>query len=217
MMLLISPNRHIDESRDGDSAAGSHQKRWKTFSFAVAILLLGVLACPAPVLAQYGNGVVGAIIGQSMRPSPQDYQPPPPYSQYQPPPYQQSYDRYLQYEETEQLRQANGGAALAKKQAAVARARKRKAQSSVAAAPASAGVVTVTMKKTGGTFEVPVRLNNAVTIDSTVDSGAADVMIPANVVSALIKSGTLKQEDYIGGQTFTLADGSKLPSVRFKL
>jgi hypothetical protein len=32
-----------------------------------------------------------------------------------------------------------------------------------------------------------------------------------------MKSGTLKQEDYIGGQTFTLADGSKLPSVRFKL
>jgi clan AA aspartic protease (TIGR02281 family) len=73
------------------------------------------------------------------------------------------------------------------------------------------------MKKTGGTFEVPVRINNTVTTDFTVDSGATDVMIPANVVSALIKSGTLKQEDYIGGQTFTLADGSKLPSVRFKL
>ena len=62
-----------------------------------------------------------------------------------------------------------------------------------------------------------MRIDNTTTINFTVDSGAADVMIPIDVVSALIKSGTLKQEDYIGNQTFTLADGSKLPSVRFKL
>lgn len=218
-MLLISPNQYFDKARKGDPAAGSHRMRWKRRSFAAVILLAAAL--PAPAFAQYGiaKGVVGAIMTQSMQPSPQYYPPPPPPPQYQQQPYQpQSYQpqyqapsyqqQQLQNEETEQLREENH---------VTAHARKRKVQTPVAAAPAANGVITVKMKKTHGTFEVPVRINNAMNLNFTVDSGAADVMIPATVVSALIKSGTLRAEDYIGGQTFTLADGSKLPSVRFKL
>ncbi|HEY1796786.1 MAG TPA: retropepsin-like aspartic protease [Stellaceae bacterium] len=192
---------------------------------------MSVPAFPGSAVAQYGiaGAALGMMMSQSMQPPRDYYQPSPPPPQYQPqyqqgyqqPPYQRQYqpppyqqqqsDRYLQNEENEQLRRANGVTAHAVK--------KQKTHKAVAAAPAPApdGVIAVKMKKTGGTFEVPVRINNAVTLDFTVDSGAADVMIPANVVSALIKSGTLKQEDYVGGQTFTLADGSKLPSVRFKL
>jgi len=229
-MLLTSPNQHSTDFCEGDPAPGWRQTRWKKPSLAAAIFILGVPVFPAPALAQYGiaKGVFGAIITQSMQPPPpQYYQPVPPPSQYPPQQYQQSYQspsyqqQYqpqqsnpsLEYEETEQMRRANS---------ATAHPKQHKAHTAVAAAPKPAaptreGVITVKMKKTRGTFEVPVRVNNAVTIDFTVDSGATDVMIPANVVSALIKSGTLKQEDYIGGQTFTLADGSKLPSVRFKL
>jgi clan AA aspartic protease (TIGR02281 family) len=207
-MLLTSPEDRSDESRT--EAAGSHRERRKKIAFAGAILLSGVAAFPAPVFAQYGKGGFGAMMNQGMQPPPQYYQPPPGYQseQYQPPYQQQQTSPYLQYEENEQMKQANTGSL---------RVKKRKAHAPVATARAADGVITVKMKKTGGTFEVPVRINNAVTTDFTVDSGAADVMIPANVVSALIKSGALKQEDYVGGQTFTLADGSKLPSVRFKL
>ena len=217
-MRLITPT-HNNDFRDSDPAAGSRQERWKRPAFAAAILLAGIPAFPSSVFAQYGiaKGVFGSIINQSMQPPPQYYQPPPP----PPPQYQQQYQQsdqsqpyqpqatpYPQYEETERLRQENTVARHPKKQ---------KVHTVVAAAPAANGVIAVKMKKTGGTFEVPVRVNNTATIDFTVDSGASDVMIPADVVSALMKSGTLKQEDYIGGQTFTLADGSKLPSVRFKL
>ena len=73
------------------------------------------------------------------------------------------------------------------------------------------------MKKSGGTFEVPVRINDVVTIYFTIDSGAADVVIPSDVVSVLLRSGTVKEDDYIGKQTYTLADGSKLPSIKFRL
>lgn len=227
-MPLTNPNQRAEDFRQREAAA-PREKRWKAPSFAAAIVLLAVPVFPAPASAQYGiaGAALGTMMSQSMQQPPRDYyqptppppqyqqqyqqsyQPPPYQGQYQPPPYQQQQsDRYLRYEENQQMRRAN---------AATAHAVKRKAHTAVAAAPAPNGVIAVRMKKTGGTFEVPVRINDAVTLDFTVDSGAADVMIPADVVSALIKSGTVKPEDYIGGQTFTLADGSKLPSVRFKL
>jgi clan AA aspartic protease (TIGR02281 family) len=217
-MRLITPTHH-DGFLENDLAAGWRQKPWNCPAFAAAIVLLAIPAFPTPVFAQYGiaKGVFGAIVNSNIQP-PRDYYapsppPPPQYQQqyqqsYQPQPYQPQANPSLQNEETEQLRRENAVAPHPKK---------HKVHTAVAAAPAPNGVIAVKMKKTGGTFEVPVRINNTATIDFTVDSGASDVMIPANVVSALIKSGTLKQEDYIGGQTFTLADGSKLPSVRFKL
>ena len=67
----------------------------------------------------------------------------------------------------------------------------------------------VPLKKEGGTFVVPVQINGAITLDFTVDSGAADVSIPADVFSTLTRTGTIKDADVIGEQTYVLADGSK--------
>ena len=71
------------------------------------------------------------------------------------------------------------------------------------------------LKRTSGILLVPVQINGAITLDFTVDSGASDVVIPADVFSTLIRTGTIKQSDLIGQQTSTLADGSKLHSVAF--
>jgi clan AA aspartic protease (TIGR02281 family) len=79
------------------------------------------------------------------------------------------------------------------------------------------GQLAVPMKKEGGTFQVPVRINDVVTIGFTVDSGASDVVLPKDVVMTLFRSETLKEGDYIGSQTYSLADGSKLKSDKFKL
>ena len=46
----------------------------------------------------------------------------------------------------------------------------------------SAPGASIQMKKEGGTYVVPVLINNAITLDFTVDSGAADVTIPEDVV-----------------------------------
>ncbi len=59
----------------------------------------------------------------------------------------------------------------------------------------------VPLKKEGGTFVVPVQINGAITLDFTVDSGAADVSVPLDVFSTLTRTGTIKDTDIIGENT----------------
>ena len=75
----------------------------------------------------------------------------------------------------------------------------------------------IAMKKEGGTYIVPVLINNAITLDFMVDSGASDVSIPEDVVTTLIRAGTIKGTDFIGEKTYTLADGSKVQSKTFRI
>ncbi|TSA43924.1 hypothetical protein D4R49_01485 [bacterium] len=77
--------------------------------------------------------------------------------------------------------------------------------------------IAIPLKMQGGTFVVPVLVNDAITLNFVVDSGAADVSIPADVVSTLMRTGTLKQSDFLGKKTYVLADGSKLPSQTFRI
>jgi clan AA aspartic protease (TIGR02281 family) len=78
-------------------------------------------------------------------------------------------------------------------------------------------LVEAPLKKDGGTFVVPVQINGAITLDFTVDSGAADVSVPADVFSTLARTGTIRDSDIIGEQTYVLADGSKSQSVTFTI
>jgi tetratricopeptide (TPR) repeat protein len=77
--------------------------------------------------------------------------------------------------------------------------------------------ISVPMRMEGGTYVVPVLINGAITLDFVVDSGAADVSIPADVVSTLVRTGTLKDSDFLGEKTYVLADGSKVPSRTFRI
>jgi len=69
----------------------------------------------------------------------------------------------------------------------------------------------------GGTFSVPVLINDRLTLNFMLDSGAADVSIPEDVASTLMRTGTLGAADFIGERTYELADGSKLPSKTFRI
>jgi aspartyl protease family protein len=69
----------------------------------------------------------------------------------------------------------------------------------------------------GGTFLVPVQINGVIELHFTVDSGASDVTIPADVVMTLFRTGTLKESDFLGTKTYILADGSKVPSATFRI
>ena len=75
----------------------------------------------------------------------------------------------------------------------------------------------VRLKMEGGTYVVPVLINNAITLSFVIDSGASDVSIPADVVLTLIRTGTLRQVDFLGKKIYTLADGSRLPSHTFRI
>ena len=64
---------------------------------------------------------------------------------------------------------------------------------------------------------VPVLINGVIELNFTVDSGAADVSIPADVLMTLLRTGTLKDSDFLGTQTYVLADGSRVPSQTFRI
>src|SRR5258706_2767246 len=76
---------------------------------------------------------------------------------------------------------------------------------------------TIRMENNGAVYVVPVRFNNAITLDAIVDSGASDVSIPADIVLTLIRTKTVTDEDFLGKQIYVLADGSKVPSQRFRI
>ena len=83
--------------------------------------------------------------------------------------------------------------------------------------PSAEFSIAIPMKREGGTYVVPVLINNAITLDFVVDSGAADVSIPADVVLTLIRTGTLGNTAFIGERTYRLADGSTTTSNTFRL
>jgi clan AA aspartic protease (TIGR02281 family) len=73
----------------------------------------------------------------------------------------------------------------------------------------------VQLKSDGAIFVVPVEINGAITLDFVIDSGASDVSLPADVVSTLIRTRTIQSSDFVGKQTYVLADGSEAPSAVF--
>jgi uncharacterized protein len=75
----------------------------------------------------------------------------------------------------------------------------------------------VQLRERGGVYRLPVRINDTITLDFTLDSGAADVQIPADVVLTLIRSETLTPRDFQGERIYEQADGTRSPSQRFIL
>jgi aspartyl protease family protein len=75
----------------------------------------------------------------------------------------------------------------------------------------------VKVKKSNGVFSVPVELNGVLKIDFIFDSGASDVSISTDVALTLLKTGTIKKEDWLDGAYYKFADGSTAKSKRFRM
>jgi uncharacterized protein len=73
----------------------------------------------------------------------------------------------------------------------------------------------ILLKKQGGVYELPVRINGVITLKFILDTGASEVNIPADVALTLWRTGTIGQGDFLPGQSYELADGSTLKSSRF--
>jgi clan AA aspartic protease (TIGR02281 family) len=81
----------------------------------------------------------------------------------------------------------------------------------------SSGAIEAPLQEQGGVQSVPVTINDTLTLDFMVDSGAAVVSIPADVVQVLARIGTIATEDFLGSKTYRLADGSTVPSQTFRI
>jgi clan AA aspartic protease (TIGR02281 family) len=78
----------------------------------------------------------------------------------------------------------------------------------------SAAAETIPLQRDRGGFLVVGKVNGAVSVKFVLDTGASDVLIPQEVADALTRSGALHRDDFIGTQTYQLADGSRLKSRR---
>jgi tetratricopeptide (TPR) repeat protein len=77
--------------------------------------------------------------------------------------------------------------------------------------------ISIRMEQEGGVYVVPVRFNDMITLSAIVDSGASDMSVPADVVLTLMRTKTITDQDFLGQQTYVLADGSKVPSQQFRI
>ena len=66
-------------------------------------------------------------------------------------------------------------------------------------------------------YEIPVTINNTVTLNFILDLGASDVSLSPDVFLVLVKSGSITESDYIGNQTYKFADGNVAKSKVFNL
>jgi clan AA aspartic protease (TIGR02281 family) len=70
----------------------------------------------------------------------------------------------------------------------------------------------VSIEKRGGTYRVPVRINDTITLPFLLDTGASDLVIPTDVVLTLIRADALTSSDFVGKSHYRLADGSEAVS-----
>ena len=75
----------------------------------------------------------------------------------------------------------------------------------------------VPLQDRNGTLTVPVVVNGALTLPFIVDSGASDVTVSENVVRALLQKGSVSRSDFLDTVVARLADGSTIPSQRFRI
>ncbi len=75
----------------------------------------------------------------------------------------------------------------------------------------------IPLQDRNGTLMVSVTINGALTLPFIVDSGASDVTVPENVVRALLQKGSISRSDFLDTVVARLADGSTIPSQRFRI
>jgi predicted aspartyl protease len=68
-----------------------------------------------------------------------------------------------------------------------------------------------------GVFTVPVVINRSIIIPFVLDSGAADVQLPAEVVLTLVRTGTVSEADFLGEGSYVHASGATFRSPRFNI
>jgi predicted aspartyl protease len=73
------------------------------------------------------------------------------------------------------------------------------------------------VRGTNGTFEIPVIINDVLKINLVFDSGASSVFLSPDVVLTLLRTGSLKESDFIGNSQYKLANGSILDSKEFNI
>ena len=87
----------------------------------------------------------------------------------------------------------------------------------VSAQPVSNAKQEIALIRRDGTFVVPVTINGAQSLDFYLDSGSADVSVPAYIFEALKSAGTIRPDDIGGSETYMMANGAPKKSTLFRI
>jgi clan AA aspartic protease (TIGR02281 family) len=77
--------------------------------------------------------------------------------------------------------------------------------------------ISVPLRVEHGTFRIPVLINDRITLDFVLDTGATDVSIPADVFLTLMRTGTITKADFLEQATYKMADGTTVPGQKFRI
>ncbi|HEY2533624.1 MAG TPA: retroviral-like aspartic protease family protein [Xanthobacteraceae bacterium] len=77
--------------------------------------------------------------------------------------------------------------------------------------------ISIPLQKDGGIYVVPATINDTITLNFVVDSGASDVTIPVDVVTTLMRTGKIVASDFVGSKNYRLANGSQQSARVFVL
>jgi hypothetical protein len=83
--------------------------------------------------------------------------------------------------------------------------------------PTTPTTLRVPIVRRGRNYVVPGFVNNTMTVNFIVDSGASIVTLPADVVATLKNTGALSDRDFTGRRIMGLADGSRVSSETFQI
>lgn len=86
-----------------------------------------------------------------------------------------------------------------------------------ASSNASGRILSSPFNMSGGTPQVPVLINERLSLDFIIDSGATDVSIPSDVALTLVRTGTISDGDFLGSSDYTLADGRTSSASRINI
>ncbi|MDP4268721.1 MAG: retropepsin-like aspartic protease [Bacteroidota bacterium] len=74
----------------------------------------------------------------------------------------------------------------------------------------------IQMINEGGVYKVPIAING-VTLNFIFDTGASDICISPAEAAVLFRQGTLSENDVIGKEQYSIADGSVAEAVSVRL
>jgi hypothetical protein len=75
----------------------------------------------------------------------------------------------------------------------------------------------IAVHKGDALYTVPVTINGEITLNFLIDSGASDVIIPADVVSTLVRAGSVTKHDIFGKEQFKLATGTLISQNQIEI
>jgi clan AA aspartic protease (TIGR02281 family) len=81
----------------------------------------------------------------------------------------------------------------------------------------SDGKTIIPLEPANGIYAVPGVINGVMTVKFAVDTGAADVSIPADIVKMLVDAGFIAQDDFLGERNYRIANGSTMRSQTFRI